>query len=136
LKQYIWYLALYELLKFNFLRRYKLNKKEEVKELENKVKELENLSKDKTLDVEEDLKKTKTKLKELKKTTKKELTAWDRVNIARSPKRPTALDYIDLIFDDFLELHGDRQCSDDKAIVCRACKHRLTKFYNYRRTKR
>jgi acetyl-CoA carboxylase carboxyl transferase subunit alpha len=95
-----------------------LSKKEEVKELENKVKELENLSKDKTLDVEEDLKASKTKLKELKKASKKELTAWDRVNIARSSKRPTALDYIDIIFDDFMELHGDRECTDDKAIVC------------------
>lgn len=46
------------------------------------------------------------------------LTAWDRVKIARDPKRPTALDYIDVIFDDFMELHGDRECKDDKAIVC------------------
>ena len=46
------------------------------------------------------------------------LTAWDRVEIARDPKRKTALDFINLIFDKFIELHGDRCFSDDKAIVC------------------
>jgi acetyl-CoA carboxylase carboxyl transferase subunit alpha len=100
------------------MRRLKLSKKEEIKDLENKVKELENLAQDKTLDVTEDLKSAKTKLKELKKKSPKKLTAWDRVNIVRSPKRPTALDYIDLIFDDFFELHGDREFTDDKAMVC------------------
>ena len=47
------------------------------------------------------------------------LTAWDRVKIAREPDRPTALDYIDNIFDEFIELHGDRYFKDDKSIVCR-----------------
>lgn len=46
------------------------------------------------------------------------MSAWDRVEIARSPKRKTALDYINNIFDDFIELHGDRNFKDDKAIVC------------------
>ena len=49
---------------------------------------------------------------------KDELTAWDRVKMARDSKRPTALDYIENIFDEFMELHGDRNFSDDKAIVC------------------
>ena len=48
----------------------------------------------------------------------KELTAWEKVEIARSPKRKTALDYIEEIFDDFMELHGDRNFKDDKSIVC------------------
>ena len=47
-----------------------------------------------------------------------ELTAWDKVMIARNPKRPTSLDYINEIFDEFLELHGDRNFKDDKAICC------------------
>ena len=46
------------------------------------------------------------------------ISAWERVEIARNPKRKTALDYIDKIFDDFMELHGDRNFKDDKAIVC------------------
>lgn len=45
------------------------------------------------------------------------LTPWDKVQLARSPKRPTGLDYIEGIFDDFIELHGDRNYADDKAIV-------------------
>ena len=48
----------------------------------------------------------------------KKLTAWEKVEIARNPKRKTALDYIENIFDEFIELHGDRQFKDDKAIVC------------------
>lgn len=49
---------------------------------------------------------------------KETLTAWDKVNIARDSNRPTALDYIDNIFDTFIELHGDRCFKDDKSIVC------------------
>jgi len=45
------------------------------------------------------------------------LTAWQRVELARSPKRPTSLDYINNIFDEFIELHGDRYYGDDKSIV-------------------
>ena len=47
----------------------------------------------------------------------KKLTAWDRVTLARLSDRPKALDYINIIFDDFIELHGDREFADDKAIV-------------------
>ena len=46
------------------------------------------------------------------------VTAWERVKIAREPDRPTALDYIENIFEQFIELHGDRYFRDDKAIVC------------------
>lgn len=46
------------------------------------------------------------------------ISAWERVKIAREPDRPTALDYIDNIFDEFIELHGDRYFRDDKSIVC------------------
>lgn len=45
-------------------------------------------------------------------------TAWEKVEIARSQDRKTALDYIEKIFDNFMELHGDRNFKDDKAIVC------------------
>lgn len=49
---------------------------------------------------------------------KNKLTAWETVEIARNPKRKTAIDYIDSIFDEFIELHGDRNFKDDKAIIC------------------
>ena len=45
------------------------------------------------------------------------ITAWDRVMLARKVDRPKALDYIHELFDDFIELHGDRNFGDDKAIV-------------------
>ena len=45
-------------------------------------------------------------------------TAWERVEIARNPNRKTALDYIDKVFDEFIELHGDRISKDDASIVC------------------
>ena len=44
--------------------------------------------------------------------------AWNKVEIARNPKRPTSLDYMKYIFDDFMELHGDRISNDDKTICC------------------
>ncbi len=49
---------------------------------------------------------------------KRQLSAWEKVEIARNPKRKTSLDYINEIFDQFIELHGDRNFSDDKSIVC------------------
>lgn len=45
-------------------------------------------------------------------------TAWERVEIARNPNRKTAFDYIDKVFDEFVELHGDRISKDDASIVC------------------
>ena len=45
------------------------------------------------------------------------ITAWDRVTMARMQERPKALDYINKIFDNFIELHGDRFFGDDKSIV-------------------
>lgn len=49
---------------------------------------------------------------------KSEITAWQRVEIARNPHRKTAIEYIQNIFDDFMELHGDRSFKDDKSIIC------------------
>lgn len=57
-------------------------------------------------------------VEKIEKIEKNVLTAWERVEIARNPKRKTALDYINVIFDEFIELHGDRCYGDDKAMVC------------------
>jgi acetyl-CoA carboxylase carboxyl transferase subunit alpha len=51
------------------------------------------------------------------KLSKNEITAWDRVVLARKSDRPKSLDYMNLIFSDFIELHGDRCFADDKSIV-------------------
>lgn len=47
-----------------------------------------------------------------------ELTAWQKVEIARNPKRKTSIEYIEQIFNEFIELHGDRNFKDDQAIIC------------------
>ena len=47
----------------------------------------------------------------------KKVTAWERVELARKLERPKAIDYINYIFDDFIELHGDRNFADDKSII-------------------
>lgn len=57
------------------------------------------------------------KIVEAKKTIYGKLTGWQKVQISRHPDRPYTLDYIESIFTDFIELHGDRQIKDDKAIV-------------------
>jgi acetyl-CoA carboxylase carboxyl transferase subunit alpha len=57
------------------------------------------------------------KFKELAKKKTEELTAWERVQLARHPKRPHTIDYIQNIFTDFIELHGDRKFGDDQAII-------------------
>ncbi len=54
---------------------------------------------------------------EIKSNLYKNLTEWDKVLLARHPKRPTSLDYVELIFDEFMEFHGDKLFYDDLAIV-------------------
>lgn len=94
------------------------NEIKEIEELENTIKELKNLSKDKMLDVTQELKEATAKLQKLARKENSKLSAWQRLEIARNPKRPTALDYIEIIFDEFMELHGDRGYRDDEAMVC------------------
>ena len=59
---------------------------------------------------------------------KKEISAWEKVEIARNPKRKTSLEYIEKIFDEFIELHGDRNFKDDKEIICGLAKIDNTPF--------
>jgi acetyl-CoA carboxylase carboxyl transferase subunit alpha len=64
-----------------------------------------------------ELAKLRRKFKKLSKERMASLTAWDRVQLARHPKRPHTIDYINNLFTDFIELHGDRRFADDKAII-------------------
>ena len=59
---------------------------------------------------------------------KKEISAWEKVEIARNPKRKTSLEYIEKIFDEFIELHGERNFKEDKAIICGLAKIDNTPF--------
>lgn len=84
-------------------------------ELEAKLEEMKNLSD--SLDIESEIKKIEDKVKVLKESIYKDLTRWQRVQLARHPDRPYTLDHIYNITSNFVELHGDRGYKDDKAIV-------------------
>jgi acetyl-CoA carboxylase carboxyl transferase subunit alpha len=87
-------------------------------ELERKIEELKGLTSHKDINIDSEIKTLETKLLQIKKEVYDNLTPWQRVQIARHPKRPYTLDYIEMIMSDFIEIHGDRHFSDDKAIVC------------------
>ena len=86
-------------------------------ELKNKIDELKKLDSEQNMDLEKEIRQMEVKLYSMQKEAYKNLTAWDKVSIARLVERPTALDYINKIFDGFMELHGDRYYGDDPAIV-------------------
>ena len=86
-------------------------------ELEKKIEELRGFTSREDIDLSSEIKKLEERLKKVKQEVFKNLTAWQRVQIARHPKRLYTLDYIDLIMTDFIEIHGDRLYGDDKAIV-------------------
>ena len=86
-------------------------------ELEKKIQELKGFISDKKIDLSSEVKRLEEKLERLKKDTYGNLTAWQRVQIARHPLRPYTQDYINIIMSDFIELHGDRSLSDDQAII-------------------
>jgi acetyl-CoA carboxylase carboxyl transferase subunit alpha len=86
-------------------------------ELERKIDELKNLTETENIDLSSEIKQLMQRLKKLKREIFENLTPWQRVQIARHPQRPYTLDYIDLIMKNFVQLHGDRLFSDDKAII-------------------
>ncbi|MBU0710029.1 MAG: acetyl-CoA carboxylase carboxyltransferase subunit alpha [Candidatus Omnitrophica bacterium] len=89
-----------------------------IEELEKKIKELYSFTSDKDIDITSEVRRLEEKLKRLKQETYRNLSAWQRVQLARHPQRPYTLDYIRMIMSNFIELHGDRLFGDDKAIVC------------------
>ena len=86
-------------------------------ELEKKIEELRSFTAKEDIDLSGEIKKLEERLKKVKQEVFKNLTPWQRVQIARHPKRPYTLDYIDLMMTDFTELHGDRLYGDDKAMI-------------------
>ncbi|MCE7871392.1 acetyl-CoA carboxylase carboxyltransferase subunit alpha [bacterium CPR1] len=86
-------------------------------ELENKIKELKEVNLTGRVDLSSEIRLLERKAEQLKKSIYENLSAWDRVLIARHSVRPGTLDYIQALFTDFLELHGDRLYADDPAIV-------------------
>ncbi len=88
-----------------------------IEEIEAQIAELESLSLSTHLDISSEIEALKVRLRETIDKTYADLSAWERVNVARHPKRPVVSDYIAGILDDFFELHGDRAFGDDHAIV-------------------
>lgn len=89
-----------------------------IADLEAKIEELRFLSKDSDIDINDELGRLQKRSRELTKSIFSSLTSWQISLLARHPKRPYASDYIERIFTDFDELHGDRSFSDDAAVVC------------------
>ena len=89
-----------------------------IKELEDQLQKCQVIGDESNVDVTEACKQIQNKLEITKKEIYKNLTPWQRVQLSRHPNRPYTLDYINAIFkDSFLELHGDRNFKDDKAMV-------------------
>ena len=89
-----------------------------VKELNDQLEKFKKIASESDVDVTETCKSLNKKLVNVKKKLYKNLTAWQRVQLSRHPSRPYTLDYINAICgDSFLELHGDRNFGDDKAMI-------------------
>jgi acetyl-CoA carboxylase carboxyl transferase subunit alpha len=88
-----------------------------IAELEAKIEELRYVQDDSALDISEEIERLQEKSEELTKGIYAKLGAWQISQVARHPQRPYTLDYIQALFTDFEELHGDRAFSDDPAIV-------------------
>jgi len=86
-----------------------------VYELEQKIQEMRKY--ESNIDISGEIKRLEKKVDQLRESVYSNLTRWQRVQIARHPDRPYTLDYIQLLMDDFIELHGDRKFRDDKALV-------------------
>ncbi|MEH7439798.1 acetyl-CoA carboxylase carboxyl transferase subunit alpha [Neobacillus drentensis] len=86
-------------------------------ELRRKITELKEFTKTADVDLSSEIIKLESRLEKLEQDIYENIKPWDRVQIARHPNRPTTLDYISYLFEDFFELHGDRTFADDEAIV-------------------
>ncbi len=88
-----------------------------IADLETKIEELRFVQDDSALDISEEISRLQKKSQTLTKDIYAKLTSWQISQVARHPQRPYTLDYINSLFTDFEELHGDRSYADDPAIV-------------------
>src|SRR5574342_82074 len=86
-------------------------------ELERRIEDLRSFATGENLEVTEDLKRLERKAERLRREIYSKLTRWQRVKLARHPRRPYTLDYLRLLAPEFMELHGDRRFGDDPASV-------------------
>ena len=88
-----------------------------IAELQAKIDELRNVGSDNAINLDEEIQRLQAKMRLKIKGIFKDLTPWQISQLSRHPLRPYTLDYVEKIFDDFHELHGDRAFADDHAIV-------------------
>lgn len=88
-----------------------------VADLENKIEQLRYVQDDSALDISEEIGRLQKKSQALTKDIYAKLTPWQISQVSRHPQRPYTLDYVQALFTDFEELHGDRAFADDAAIV-------------------
>ncbi len=86
-------------------------------ELEERLQEMKQIQLETNRDLSEQIEELEKRIEKLRESIYRNLTRWQRVQIARHPERPYTLDYIEALTEGFLELHGDRLYADDKAIV-------------------
>ncbi|WPJ95505.1 acetyl-CoA carboxylase carboxyltransferase subunit alpha [Coraliomargarita algicola] len=96
---------------------YTLEFEKPLRELEKQLITLNQVSKESKVDVTSEIEAIEAKIEKTKMEIYSNLTPWQRVQLSRHPKRPYSLDYIEAIFTDFEELHGDRRFREDAAIV-------------------
>lgn len=88
-----------------------------IAELQAKIDELKNVGSDNAINLDEEIQRLQSKMRQKIKGIFKDLTPWQISQLSRHPLRPYTLDYVDKIFEEFHELHGDRAFADDHAIV-------------------
>ena len=88
-----------------------------IAELQAKIDELRYVHEDSAVDISDEISRLQKKSQQLTKEIYRKLTAWQIAMVARHPQRPYTLDYVNSLFSDFRELHGDRSYADDAAIV-------------------
>ena len=96
---------------------YFLDFEQPIAELEAKIEELRNVENDQDINVNKEISALKKRSDDLTQSIFSSLTSWQISQISRHPKRPYTRDYIDRIFVDFEELHGERYFADDPAII-------------------
>ncbi|MBS1213162.1 MAG: acetyl-CoA carboxylase, carboxyl transferase subunit alpha [Proteobacteria bacterium] len=94
-----------------------LDFEQSIAELEAKIEELRHVGFDNEINISEEITRLEEKSRKLTESIFSKLTAWQISQLSRHPQRPYTLDYLDMIFEDFHELHGDRGFADDPAIV-------------------
>ena len=95
-----------------------LDFEEPIKEIHEQIKKCKDIGDESAVDVSDTCELLETKLQKTKKDIYQNLSAWQRVQLSRHPSRPYTLDYIKALTNDtFLELHGDRNIGDDKAMI-------------------